>query len=215
MEGLRNYVYVMFAIFLAFALFFSLQITHDILKKVDTNDKVLYLTFDDDPGPYTKQTLNFLDDKQVPATFFVIGERAKENPDIVRRMIEDGHVVGTHSNTHPYLFFNVKEELLLGKLSAEYSSGSTVTLFRAPYGFVMPWTYFAAKDLDLKVVQWSCFPRDYTDPSPEEISRRVINCFSPGAIIVLHSANHENTVKALPEIVSQARMQGYTFKSLE
>lgn len=205
---------ILVAIFLIIFLSFSLTASKDVLHRVDTDKKVLYLTFDDGPGPYTKQVLNFLEDKQVPATFFIVGDRVKDNSDLIRRMADDGHAIGTHSNTHPLLFRNIKEELLLSKLSIEYAGGRPVTLFRAPWGIVFPWTLKPASDLDLKIVAWSCFPRDYS-ATTQQIVSRVSKCFNPGEIIVLHPWNHPQTIQALPEIVSLARSQGYKFAVLE
>lgn len=195
--------------------FWSFVFSNDVISKVDTSKKILYLTFDDGPGPYTKQVLNFLDAKQVPATFFLVGERVKENQEIVRRMVRDGHAVGSHSFSHPFLFRNVEEEIYLGKLAVDFASGKSSTLFRAPYGFVFPWTLNKANNLGLKTVQWSCFPRDYSASSSEVIVSRVNSCLSPGAIIVLHPWNHEQSLKSLPDIVSFARSQGYEFRTLD
>lgn len=213
MKWFTNVLLILVVIFLFMFLSFSLTASKDILHRVNTDKKAIYLTFDDGPGPYTKQVLNFLEDKQVPATFFLVGMRVKDYPDLVKRMANDGYAIGTHSNTHPLLYRNIKEELLLSKLAIEYASGKPVTLFRAPWGIIFPWALKPASDLDLKIIHWSCFPRDYS-ATKEQIVSRVSKCFKPGEIIVLHPWNHPQTIKALPEIVSAARAKGYEFKSL-
>lgn len=194
--------------------FWSSIFSKDVISKVPTNEKFLYLTFDDGPGPYTKQVLNFLDAKQVPATFFFLGECVKDNSDLVKRAVREGHAIGSHSFSHPFLFRNVAEEIQLGKLSVDYASETSTKLFRAPYGFLMPWTINRANEQGLNVIEWTCFPRDYSASSSEIIVSRVSKCFFPGSIIVLHPWNHKLTLDALPDIVSLARSQGYEFRTL-
>jgi len=201
-------VIILLACFLAYGNLFGNLLTH-----VDTNQKILYLTFDDGPGPYTEQVLDILHQENISATFFLVGERAVKNPELVRRMVLEGHSVGTHSDTHPWLFFNVYDEIFQGKLNVENASGEKVTLFRAPYGYVSPFTLHAAHKLNLTIVSWSCFPKDYAATKEQTVSR-VDKCFKPGVIIVMHPWGHPQSVAALSDIITNAKTQGYTFDRL-
>lgn len=180
-----------------------------VLKSVNTDQKVLFLTFDDGPGPYTEQLLDVLSKENVSATFFLLGSRAKNNS-IVTQMVLDGHFVGVHSYSHPVLLNNISEEISESVLAVNELTNTTVTLFRSPYGITIPKTVTAAKELNLTIVKWSCFPRDYSANS-DQIVRRVSRCFNPGEIIVLHDWQSPQTIQALPQIIHNAKDQGYSF----
>lgn len=184
----------------------------NILKSVDTNQKVLFLTFDDGPGPYTSQLLDILDEENVSATFFLLGSRAENNP-LVTQMVLDGHFIGVHSYSHPLLIKNVSDEISKSVLVVNNLTNKPVTLFRSPYGITFPKTIRVAKEMNLTIVKWSCFPRDYSS-TKDQIVRRVSRCFNPGEIIVLHDWQSPQTIEALPEIIHKAREQGYFFSVL-
>lgn len=181
----------------------------EVLKTVDTDQKVLFLTFDDGPGPYTSQLLDVLDKENVSATFFLLGSRAKNNSVVSRIVLED-HFVGVHSYSHPLLITNISDEIAESIRVVNNLTNTSVTLFRSPYGVTVPNVLSTAKEMNLTVVKWSCFPRDYS-ANKDQIVRRVSRCFNPGEIIVLHDWQSPQTIQALPEIIHDAKEQGYSF----
>lgn len=194
-----------------------------VLTKVETQEKVMALTLDDGPySPYTEQLLEVLDKEQVKVTFFVVGEKALQRPDLVRKVQQSGHELALHSYVHRDQLKlpaeAVAENLAQGKATLEKISGTTVRLFRPPHGF-KDWTVMVeAKKAQLEVVNWSVIPRDWTNPSAEVIAQRVIEKAHPGAIVLLHDgdspkyvASREQTVQATGKIISELKQQGYRF----
>jgi len=197
----------------AIILLFFLFTYGDVLRSVDTDENVLFLTFDDGPGPYTAEVLDILLQHNVTATFFLVGERVEENPDLVLRMLNESHVVGSHSYSHKWLIFNITGEVTAGHDALFSVVNESVKFFRAPYGFLLPGTLKAANDLNLQVVRWSCFPRDYS-ATRQEIVSRVSRCLKLGEIITLHPWNNVQTVQALPDIIALAQEEGFRFDVL-
>ncbi|MBU1201640.1 MAG: polysaccharide deacetylase family protein [Nanoarchaeota archaeon] len=209
------FVLLFLAIF-AYASFYpSSQLFGKVVYRLDTDKKQVVLTFDDGPGEQTKQILNVLKEKNVSAIFFVVGQRALEKPEVVKRIVDEGHIVGIHTMTHSYLFRNNYYELSESKVVVENITGETITLFRPPYGFRIPKTIKTAEELNLTTITWSNFPRDYNHEG-EEIISRVINNLEPGNIIVLHDGpgGREETLKSLPTLIDLVRARGFEFVRL-
>lgn len=194
----------------------SSQIFGEVTYQINTDDKILYLTFDDGPSENTEKILDILKEKDVKATFFVLGIRAEENRATLLRIQDGGHSIGVHSMTHALLYKNCTEEIKISKNIVEAIIGEPIFLFRPPYGFRTPWTISAAKELGLEVVTWNVFPEDYKKNSKSIVSS-IINNIKPGAIMVLHDGpgNREETIKSLPIIIDKAREKGYSFDVLE
>ena len=194
-----------------------------VLTKVETNEKVMALTFDDGPySPYTEQLLEVLDKEQVKATFFMVGEKAVEQPELVRKVQQAGHEIALHSYVHKdQLKLSaeaVAENLVQGKVALEKITGAPAKLFRPPHGF-KDWTVMAeAEKVQLEVVNWSVIPRDWTNPGVEAIAQRVIDKAHPGAIVLLHDgdspkyvAPRKQTIQATGKIIRELKQQGYKF----
>ncbi|MBR9677034.1 polysaccharide deacetylase family protein [Candidatus Woesearchaeota archaeon] len=191
------------------------QIFGQVTSKVITTEKTVFLTFDDGPSQNTLEVLEILKKHNVSATFFLIGQNALENPTITKQIVAQTHSIGVHSMTHPYLFNNNHGELSNAKTIIENITNQKVALFRPPYGFRTPTTIKTAKNLNMTVITWTIFPRDYKN-SKDVIIKTVLDNLGPGAIIVLHdhTGNRNNTLEALPIIIEQSRIQGYQFKVL-
>lgn len=190
------------------------QILGDVTYSID--EDVLFLTFDDGPGESTEEILDILKGENIKATFFVVGDRINENPELLQRIANEGHSIGVHSMTHPYLYKNIESELKeTGQLIYELTNQES-RLFRPPYGFRTWDTIKTAEDLGLETITWSSFPMDYEKKS-DDIVWFVTSSFHPGQIICLHDGpvNRKQTVLALPEIISAAKEQGYEFDKLE
>ena len=209
-------IFIILSIFLLnawlpFSTFFG-----DVLYRGDSESNKIALTFDDGPGEQTKEILNILKENNVTATFFVIGNNINLRQGIIEEINNDNHEIGVHTMTHPFLLKNNKYELTENKLQIENLTNKTVKYFRPPYGFRTLTTMSVAKKLDLTTVLWNVFPRDYSSTS-DQIIKRVLRNTKSGSIICLHDGpvNRNETVKALPVIISELRNKDFEFVSLD
>ena len=160
--------------------------------RVNTSLKEIALTFDDGPhSEHTTELLDLLKGKEIKAAFFVIGENAEKYPEIIKRIVAEGHVLGIHSFYHKpsFTIFSrqaVIDDLTRCKKSIEEISQTKVTLFRPPYGVTNPNIAAAVKFLELQSVGWSIRSFDTTGRPEKRILKKVEKALSPGAIILLH-----------------------------
>ena len=203
---------------------FVIQRTGDVPHK-------LALTFDDGPDPdWTPKILDVLKQKGVHASFFVIGENAEANPDLLRRVLAEGHDIGNHTFTHPNLG-ELPDALVTLEINAnqrlvEGLTGRSMRLFRAPYlGDAEPTT--ADETVPIEIAQTMGYytvglhvdPDDWQKPSADEIVNRVIaqatdpNPDIRGHVILLHNSggDRSQTLAALPRIIDEMRARGFEF----
>ncbi len=190
-----------------------------IITRLPADKRVVALTFDDGPDPlFTPRLLKTLRDEGIKATFFVIGNRARAHPELVRRMISEGHEVGNHTMSHPRLTQVPKEmvryEIVEAQRVLEETLGGTPSLFRPPYGRIDQTTMHMASDAGLKIVMWSVDSRDWEGISAKEIIGNVLPNVEPGSIIIMHCAGgvvegFYQTLEALPGIVTGLKKMGY------
>ncbi len=180
------------------------------------------LTFDDGPDPtWTPRILDILKAHHVHATFFLIGENAEANPGLVRRILAEGHEIGSHSYTHPNLGLaspeQVKLELNATQRLLESITGRSTTLFRPPYDADSQPSDVAqvapleiADRMGYQTVLESIDPEDWDRPGEKEIVKRVKAQLDGGTNILLHDAGGERsqTVKALPKILDYVTARG-------
>ena len=191
--------------------------------KVADGKKLVVLTFDDGPyPPFTQELVAVLEEKQVKATFFVVGNNAAKFPDIVKLAVSKGHEVALHADEHKdFLKLNSSElagNISSGKKKLEELTGKPVKYMRPPHGF-RDWAVMEeASKAGLTVVNWSVIPRDWTNPGAKEIADRVCKDVFPGAIVLLHDgdapaqkASRAQTVEATSLIIDRLREQGYNF----
>lgn len=188
---------------------------------IQDNTKKICLTFDEGyENGYTSKILDVLKEKQVSAVFFVTYDYAKRDHDLVQRMIDEGHVVGNHSYTHPSM-----PTLSLSKASGEITDlhnyiketfRYTMTLFRPPMGEFSERTLALAQSLGYKSVFWSFAYVDW-DPKKQmgadPAYRKVVNGLHPGAIYLLHAVSKDNA-EILGPLIDEARKEGYEFAKL-
>ncbi|MEO6951458.1 MAG: polysaccharide deacetylase family protein [Polyangia bacterium] len=175
------------------------------------------LTFDDGPnGADTAAILDALREHGARATFFVVGEAVRQYPELVRRMADEGHVVGSHTDAHRKLAWlsaaDVARELD-GAREAIVSAGAPEPRwFRAPHGFKSPFLPSALAQRDLRLVAWSHGVWDTDRPGVEVIAQRAIGCLDDGEILLLHDgtlgADRTQTAAALRRILTVARDRG-------
>ncbi|MBU5423930.1 polysaccharide deacetylase family protein [Cellulomonas hominis] len=171
------------------------------------------LTFDDGPGPSTAALLDELADRDVPATFFVIGQQAAARPDLVARERAEGHAVGNHTWDHPDLTTlapdAVADELDRTARTVRDATGSAPVLVRPPYGAVDDPVLSVLAGRGETAVLWDVDTEDWKNRDVAETTRRALAGAHPGAIVLMHDIR-PTTVQAVPGIVDELRAQGYT-----
>lgn len=200
----------------------------ECLWKVDTDKKVLYLTFDDGPIPeVTPWVLDELMKYKAKATFFCIGKNIDENPDIFKRIIAEGHSIGNHTYNHyngwKYVNREYYENVEQGaEALARHLHPSPVTrhpslpLFRPPYGKLKPSQYKHLKD-KYRIVMWDVLTLDYSlQVSKTKVLNTAIKHAAPGSIIVFHDSlkAQPKLQYALPKVLEHFSALGYTFAAL-
>ncbi|MFH1071940.1 MAG: polysaccharide deacetylase family protein [Nanoarchaeota archaeon] len=186
-------------------------------------EKKISLTFDDGPSPeYTPRILDILKEENVTATFFLIGKNAEQHPELVRRIVAEGHSIGVHSYSHPLLVFRTQARMELeirqAKHVIENQTNQSIQYFRPPYGIIGPRALAFTKKEHLDIIDWSLDAQDYRIPDSQKIADRVVSKARPGDIIVLHDAGGKTrnaSVEALPRIIKELREKGYAFSSLD
>ena len=184
------------------------------------------LTFYDGPNePWTSRIAEVLDQHDVNATFFVLGKNAEVHPEVVRRLVQEGHLIGNHSYRHQKrdaIFQLGYGELDDAEKAIARAAGVCPAFYRPPNGFHTPWQLHAVSNHDMRTVTWDVIPRDWKRPPPEEIVQRVLDSVQPGSIVLLHDGDDTNqgsdrsqTLAALPGIIDGLRAKGYRFVRLD
>jgi peptidoglycan/xylan/chitin deacetylase (PgdA/CDA1 family) len=177
--------------------------------------RVIALTFDDGPSPYTPQILRSLTRLHAPATFFVVGQQLRYFSDGLRQEVRDHFEIGDHTENHVWL--------LRLKPAAQYTQIQSVaswmerlgapapTLFRPPYGAYDGGTIAVLRKLRMLEVLWSIDPGDWRRPGSRAIAKSVLSAARPGGIVELHDGggNRSQTLAALPAIVKGLRHRHY------
>ncbi|MBE1574376.1 polysaccharide deacetylase family protein [Amycolatopsis roodepoortensis] len=180
------------------------------------------LTFDDGPQPpYTDLVLDILERYGVPATFFCVGTYAKAHPESLARMAEQGHAIGNHTWSHPFLPELTRPQLIeqierTGDAIAE-ASGSKTTLFRPPYGLCSPEVVGWLGELDLTTVLWDVAPDDWMMPGTDFISRLVLDGARSGSVVLLHDSGGDRTqtVGSLPQMIEGLLEREFRFVAVD
>lgn len=189
----------------------------------DTRGKILYLTFDNGyENGHTIQILDVLKAKKVPATFFVTGHYVKDQPDLIKRMVDEGHIIGNHSYNHPDMTRisddKIKEELVkVEEQVAQLTNQKKMTYLRPPRGIFNERMLDITRQMGYTSVFWSLAYKDWDvnqQKGAQYAHEQVMKQLHPGAIILLHSVSKDNA-EALGTIIDEARKQGYEFHSLD
>ncbi len=181
---------------------------------VQTDKKEIAITFDAAYG--SEETLKIIDilkQKNVTATFFLVGFWVEKYPDLVKTLFDSGIEIGTHSNTHPYM-----SKLSASQMQAELATsvdliknitGKDVELFRPPYGDYNDTLISVADELKLKTIQWSVDSLDWKGLTTSQMMARITPSVENGSIILFHN-NSDHIVEALPVIIDTLTEQGYS-----
>ncbi len=204
------------------------QIIAPVEKRIPRTDAVA-LTFDDGPTPgFTDRILDILAQHQAHASFFLIGSHAAARPELVRRMIAEGHTIGNHTWDHHHhgawhgeAYW--RDQLQRTSCALADATGRVPALFRAPMGFKTPPQARAVSGESMRYIAWRVRAWDTLQISPRTICRIVTAQLRPGDIVTLHDGleparrhcSQESTVRALPEILKILANRGLTSVSLE
>ncbi len=178
--------------------------------------KRIALTFDDGPHPsYTEQLLDGLKERGVHASFFVTGEHAALHPDVIRRMKEEGHLIGNHTYSHMQLRKGnrreYKEELIKTNAVLKEITGEDVLYVRPPYG---SWDKSFEEELNMFPVLWTIDPLDWCSGNVSCITERVVKEAGENEIILMHDY-YDTSVTAALKIVDELLEEGYEFVTVE
>jgi peptidoglycan-N-acetylglucosamine deacetylase len=188
--------------------------------KLTPEQKVIALTFDDGPWPEsTAQVLDILKQNQIKATFFVIGQNVNNYPNLLKREIAEGHVVGNHTWHHWYQFLNPQAAAYEIDHTADLIyqvTGIKTNLFRPPGGIMHNGVAAYARNSKYAIILWSSDSVDYSRPAVPKLINNVFRQAKPGGIVLMHDGggNRSKTVQALPEIIANFRKQGYSFVTI-
>ena len=190
----------------------------------NSEDKKIYLTFDCGyENGYTPAILDALEKHNVKAAFFVVGNYLETSPDLVKRMVEEGHIVGNHTYHHPDMSqisdpASFQEEITsLEKKYQEITGLEMQKFYRPPQGKYSESNLKMAQELGYQTVFWSLAYVDwYVDqqPTQEEAYAKLLPRIHPGAVVLLHSTSKTNA-EILDELLTKWEEMGYTFGSLE
>ncbi len=193
-------------------------------KEDKAASKNIYLTFDAGyENGYTESILDVLKEEQVPAVFFLVGDYIESNPELVRRMVEDGHTVGNHTMTHLDMSAIESEEAFrreiegLEKLFTKITDHDMKKFYRPPQGKYSEANLKMAKELGYNTIFWSLAYVDwYVDkqPSREDALNTLNSRVHPGAIVLLHSTSKTNA-EILKELIQGWKKEGYKFCDIE
>lgn len=189
------------------------------LIEVETAQPVLALTFDDGPDPErTPRVLDMLAEAGARATFFVIGQKVLRHADLARRIVAEGHEIGNHSFSHPYLVTQgddaVLREVDLAQRAVFDVVGHQPVIFRAPHGRFTPHQKaMLHANRALPTIGWNVDPKDWRYPGETLIAERMIAGAAPGAILLAHDVN-DQMLGALPETLAGILAQGLEFRTI-
>lgn len=185
-------------------------------EEEDVDTPKIAITFDDGPDPYcTERLLDGLKERGAKASFFVMGKQAEAYPELIRRMQEEGHLIGNHTYSHIQLGKNNREtfkaELVKTNELLRSITGEEPQYVRPPYG---SWDKSFETELTMIPVLWTIDPMDWCSSDVNGIVRKVTEKAEENAVILMHD-EYESTVTAALEIVDILQKQGYEFVTVD
>ncbi|MEN3013003.1 MAG: polysaccharide deacetylase family protein [Endomicrobiia bacterium] len=224
MKNIKHFTFILF-----FCKIFAEQIFY---WKIDTKDKIIFLTFDDGPDRvFTYKVLDILDEYNIKATFFVLGELVKYNPEVIKEIVKKGHTLGNHTYYHKnYYQLQKKYSLQTCKKLLEEDILSTekevkkvnenlkIKYLRMPHGFYRKWMDEIVKKFDYRIVNWS-FGCDWQDIPEEIMLKKYCEALQPGAIFLFHDGGtykyRNKTINVLKKFIVYCLQNNYRFDKIE
>lgn len=196
---------------------------YDAFYAQDTKEKVIYLTFDAGyENGNTPAILDALKKHQAPAVFFAVGNFIEDNPELIRQIVEEGHIIGNHTMTHPDMSGISSLESFENELKGVEELYESITgepmekIYRPPQGIYSTENLSMAKQLGYRTFFWSLAYVDWIQdqqPSKEEAFSKLLTRIHPGAIVLLHNTSSTNAA-ILDELLTKWEEMGYRFASL-
>lgn len=185
-------------------------------EETETEAKKIALTFDDGPHPvYTEEMLEVLEEAQVPATFFLLGQNIEGNEDVVKDIAENGHLIGNHTFHHVQITGLPKEqayeEIDQTSRLIEKLTGKSTEYVRPPFG---TWNEGLESNLDLIPVMWTIDTLDWTTKNVDTIVNHVVKNAGENDIILMHDS-YKSTVQAVERIISLLKAEGFEFVTVD
>ena len=185
-------------------------------NKVNADGPYIALTFDDGPAKITTpRLLDMLAQRGIKVTFFVLGENAQANPELLKREVAEGHEIGNHSWNHPNLA-KMSDEAVHSQLQRTQdlifqTIGIKPKLMRPPYGsFTERQRKWANEQFGYKTILWEVDPNDWKKPGPAVVAHRILSETRPGYIILAHDI-HAQTIDAMAETLDGLLAKGFKF----
>ena len=185
----------------------------------------VFLTFDDGPDPeLTPKVLDLLKQKGITATFFCIAQKAELYPELVKRIIAEGHGLASHDLTHPWWanfrrYKQLKHDISSSVNVLEQISGGSISLYRPPVGLSNPHTHRVCRELGLTIVGWNRSARDGGNRSAVAISHLAALSMRPGDIVLMHDSaptmyNRNLFLASLETVISRIKKERFSTESL-
>jgi peptidoglycan-N-acetylglucosamine deacetylase len=188
--------------------------------------RLLALTYDDGPNdPYTWRAMEVLERHGAKATFFLIGQYVQQKPEIARALVAAGHVIGSHTFSHPNLILEqvteLRRQLVQTRQAILDATGVETKIFRPPFGGRRPATLRTVKAFGLQTVMWNVSGHDWNAKSADEIVARIERQIRGGDVILLHDgshvrmgANRARSVEATDRILTRYLGEGFEFVTI-
>ena len=186
----------------------------ELVSDTTTDRKVVALTFDDGPSEYTERFLDVLNEKDVPATFFEVGQEMPGRAATMRRILAEGDEIGDHTMNH--VEYPGYGQIAGAAERIEQYTAFRPCLFRPPGGAVNSSVVATAGSLGMKTITWDVDPRDWSLPGTAEIYSNIVGNTGPGSIVLMHDGGgpRDETLAALPQIIDTLRGRGYSFETV-
>ncbi|HET7436658.1 MAG TPA: polysaccharide deacetylase family protein [Thermoanaerobaculia bacterium] len=187
-----------------------------VMTRFRTDRKDVWLTIDDGPTDDTRAVLDLFDRYNVKATFFVKGVLAASHPELVREIVQRGHTIGNHSNTHPAGTFwcappaRIAREVDLCNDAVAAVAGEPPRWFRAPVGLKNPFVHPHLERRAMRLIGWTARGYDAVLTDPDAIAKRVLRDVKPGAILLMHQGLR-HSLPSLERVIATLRAEGYAF----
>lgn len=185
-------------------------------RQARISEKFISMTFDDGPHPQnTPRLLKMLKERNIKATFFVIGKNVESHPDVLRQTVDEGHEIANHTQTHR-LLTRLDDDQLRWEISTcrdaiQRACPCDVRLMRPPYGALNErQRQLIYQEFGYPTILWSVDPEDWRRPGPSVVASRIIRDTRAGSIVLAHDL-HAPTVSAMPETLDELLYQGYKF----
>ena len=201
-------------------LFINVNYFIQSLCSSNTNEKKIAITFDDGPDKvYTNLILEILKKEEVESCFFCIGKNVVKNPELIRKINQQGHIIGNHSFSHDFWFDMKSQKLMTEDLKKNEDEifriiNKRTQFFRPPYGVTNPNLKKAINQLKYKSIGWNMRSFDTTAKNEEELLNKIKKRLKPGSIYLFHD-NIKITTQVLSEFINYSKNQGYQFVRLD